>query len=144
MKNVLASMLVITVLIVLSVTMANAGGGQGGGGANFAAFQCYSIDGVNQHRTVTLDDQFGTREKIHVGKGKLLCTPVRGALEEGELDALDPLLAFDHLKCYDMSQNRALNPTPVVKVTDQFDIENVEVFAPSLLCMVMNKNDQPR
>jgi hypothetical protein len=136
-------------LIALSSTDTNAGGGAGGGGTGFEGLQCYSINGADQKRLVTLNDQFGTRENVDVGRGRLICTPVIGELLTGELDQLpvdetaDPPVVADHWKCYDIppfardsrGRIRLIDVNVEVQITDQFDVEVLRAHTPVLLCM---------
>ena len=62
--RVVSCVLAVVGFIALSAAVAQAGGGAGGGGTGFEGFQCYTINGVDQKRTVDLFDQFGERPGI--------------------------------------------------------------------------------
>jgi hypothetical protein len=137
-------------IVALFAGVAQAGGGSGTGQTGFEGLQCYTINGVNQDRVVDLSDQFGQRDSIKVGSGRLICTPVTGELVDGtDLGALPvddtqepPVSLADHYKCYDIPpfarEGRRLRLVDVnaqVEITDQFDIEVVKAHTPILLCM---------
>lgn len=140
--------LVVLGLIALSAAAVQAGGGAGGGGASFEGFQCYTINGGNQPRVVTLSDQFGTRENVAVGSARLICTPVTGEVVVGnELDVLpvddEGNSLANHHKCYDIppfardsrGRIRLIDVNAEVTITDQFDVEILKAHTPILLCM---------
>lgn len=138
--NVLSRVVAVIGCIALSATVAHAGGGQGGGGTGLEGFQCYFINGAPQTRVVTLTDQFGTQNNVHVGAGHLLCTPVTAEVVQGpELNTFLPEDTPDHLKCYTIFPIHPLTPAPVVRVVDQFVFENVAVHVPILLCTIAVK-----
>ena len=148
---------ILTGLGLIAVTAAgvSAGSGAGGGGTSFTGFQCYTINGANQPRVVSLSDQFGTRDSVPVGNGRLICTPVTGEVVSGnELDVLPvddtqdpPVSLADHYKCYDIppfardsrGRIRLIDVNVEIKITDQQDIEVVKAHTPILLCMLAVK-----
>jgi len=149
--SVVLQALAVIGVVVLSVTVAYAGGGQGGGSNELSAFQCYLIDGDQPPAHVlNLVDQFGTRENVQVGRGRLLCAPVTGTKPEGTLPAtFDPLPdGADHLTCYTVSpfERRPsgrlglFDPDAVVDLTDELDVaKGVKVSIPAFVCTLSKK-----
>ena len=150
--KVFSNVLLAIALVVSSAAVAHAGAGSGSG-LLVTLFNCYVIeDGANSPYVLTLNDQFGTRNHVHVGKARLLCTPTtpgdfvdkdglpipnEGALvERGPeltfVDQGDP--NFGHLKCYDAAPRHANGREPIVKITDPFGQETVELEKSRFLC----------
>ena len=146
--NVVSRVLAVIGCIALSATVAHAGAGSGEGGPTIGGFQCYVIDGQEQTRVVTLDDQFGSHD-VHVGEARLLCTPVQITKSPDTINTPDfdspkdavsgELLTLDHLKCYTISPHIRPTPRTVVKIRDGLDNETLRVHRPQLLCTGANK-----
>ena len=141
---VMARMLAVISIISLSVTIAHAGGGAGSGGPVIEGYQCYILEQtVNQSHVVTLLDQFGTREHVRIGNGRLLCAPASATFERGpEAGEFDAVFGGDHLKCYDISP-LVRGPRANVELEDPLDIETARVGAPVFFCSFSFKTVQP-
>src|SRR4051794_29644040 len=64
------------VLVLSSAAVVRAGGGGLGSGITATLFDCYVIhNGADSPFTLAVNDQFGTRENLRVGKARLLCAP---------------------------------------------------------------------
>ena len=142
--NVLSRVLAVIGCIALSATVAHAGAGSGEGGPTIQGLQCYVIDGEEQTRVVTLEDQFGSHD-VHVGEARLLCTTVQITKSPGSSDFNSPKdasgveLPLDHAKCYTISPHIRPTPRTVVKIRDGLDNETLRVQRPQFLCTGANK-----
>ena len=147
--KVLSNVLLAIALIASSAVVAHAGAGSGTSFPVTLAI-CYVIeDGANSPYVLTLQDQFGTREHVRVGKARLLCTPTSmdslgnpdgWTVERGpELNGDFLGTVGDHLKCYDVSSRRPKGPDAVVNIIDPFGNETVELERPRLLCTPATK-----
>jgi hypothetical protein len=132
----LTSVLLGLALIGSSAVVTHAGGGGQGSGVTTLLYDCYFLNGDNSPYTLTLNDQFGTRQHVKLGRARLLCTPTtpdpngpegnQGAtVERGPVlnGNFDEGLA-DHLKCYDAPPFPA-GPRTVVTLNDPFGVETI-------------------
>src|SRR5207248_3234582 len=88
-------------VVVLCTSVAYAGGGSN----IIFPFQCYLINGdtpPSPNNVVNITDQFGTRQNVHVGPARLLCTPTETTKPDLGLFDPPPVLG-DHLTCYTIS-----------------------------------------
>ena len=69
---------VVALVLAASAPIAHAGGGGAGSPVPGAMFDCYLISGDNPPQVLTMDDQFGERTGVKLGKARLLCTPAAG------------------------------------------------------------------
>jgi hypothetical protein len=102
-------------------------------------YDCYLISGVNAPQVLTVDDQFGERTGLKLGKAKLLCTPANGTVESGQLQPGD-FGDGDHLTCYETPPQGA-NPKVAKQVVDPFGAETVKVGVPQFTCVQAFKCD---
>jgi hypothetical protein len=103
-------------------------------------FKCYLISGHNPPHVVRVIDQFG-QETIHVGKARLLCTPV---LEKIVVEGVPAPFSGDHLKCYNIPLAERHDPPAVVDLANQFGIEEgVAVGLSRFLCAPTEKKVRP-
>jgi hypothetical protein len=140
-----ASLLAAGALIAASAAVAQAGGGAGVP-ADIPLFQCYMIeDGVNAPFVLTLTDQFGTREHVRLAKSRLLCTPVVATVESGpDLTGVDfNAETGGHLSCYRLRAQDGTGRDPLVRITDPFGIQTVELEKERLLCAGAQKEILP-
>jgi hypothetical protein len=145
MMKIVVRMVIGIGILAMSVTLAQAGGGQGGGGAELAGFQCYVINGVNQHRVANTTDatdpagtsiKFPDRTNVRIGDGRLICAPVQVTLVGSVLDDTTNYPFAEHLKCYDAFDPRLLVVRgPQVTTWDPLDVEDLRVGAPVFLCI---------
>jgi hypothetical protein len=110
MKVKVLHVLAVLAVLGLAVTVAHAGHGQGG--PEVAVFDCYSINGANSDRVVTLTDQFGIQQNVHINGGKLVCTVATMTKLEGDPDFDNVPGDQDHLKCYQVAIPGPRNATP--------------------------------
>jgi hypothetical protein len=101
-------------------------------------YMCYPITASPSapNKTVTLADQFETREGILVGAAKNLCAP---ALKNDEGSIID---AADHLKCYAIKESPAFAGRNVT-INDQFGTASMRVGAAVSLCAPSLKSLTP-
>ena len=143
-RRILAVLMTLA-LVASSAAVAHAGAGSGSG-LEITLFDCYVIhNGPNSPYVLELTDQFGTRDNVHIGKARLLCTPTtdsttirRGPVLNGNFD---PAVA-DHLKCYDIVPPAA-RPSAVVTINDPFGVETVALEGLSVLCSPATKTVLP-
>jgi hypothetical protein len=118
---------------------AHAGGGGAGSPVPGTLYDCYLINGDNAPQTITVDDQFGERTGVALGKAKLLCTPASGIVESGQLQPGD-FSDGDHLKCYE-TPPKGTNPKVSKQVVDPFLAETVKVGDAHYTCAQAFKCD---
>jgi hypothetical protein len=145
MMGVVARTLMVVAILAQSVTLAQAGGGQGGGGTELAGFQCYVINGANQHRVANTTDgsdpagtsfHFPDRTNAKIGEGRLICAPVQVTVVGSQLDDTTNYPFAEHLKCYDALDPRLLVVRgPQVTTWDPFNVEDLRVGGPVFLCI---------
>jgi len=151
---VVALALVVVGLVAGSAVVAHAGGGAGAGTGSptLSVFQCYVIDGEQPrqaNRIVNLTDQFGARQNVQIGQGRLLCTLATATHSADPLQQFDaPTGAGDHLTCYTISpfeqgprgRPRLVNPDAIVDLSDELNEDKgVKVSIPALLCAQSSK-----
>jgi hypothetical protein len=144
--KVLSSALLALVLVGGSAVVAQAGGAGAGSGVAITLFDCYVIhDGANSPYRLTVNDEFGTREHVRLGKARLLCTPTTpdpngGAGNQGATVERGPALngSFDgglanSFKCYDVNPDLK-GPNTLVTIRDPFGDEHVGLRRLTTLC----------
>lgn len=142
MRRLMIVVLAAIGFVALSAAAAHAGGSAG---ARFgSALRCYFINGVDQSRLVTLEDQFGTQENVVVGRGRLICAPTtRAFVQEGDLDVIpDEFPDPEHQKCYEIKgggRQPRFDPKADVEVADGFGVESVVVRVAQYLCVPASK-----
>ena len=100
-------------------------------------YKCYeviTVNGAPALPVVTLQDQFGAKPAVQVGKPRFFCTPVR-KVREGH-PPVGVKNAKDHLAVYD------LPPQPhatVIKTRDQFGSRELKVIRSVLLAVPTEK-----
>lgn len=143
------AVLMVLALVASSFAVAYAGGM--GAGLSITLVNCYVIHhGANSPYTLAVNDQFGVRQHVRLGKARLLCTlttpgdfvdsngvPIdnQGAVVERGPE-LTVVTTGDHLKCYDVVP-RAASANTVVTITDPFGGaagETVSLEGLSVLC----------
>lgn len=130
---------VVALALAASAPIAYAGGGGAGSPVPGALFDCYVIfNGADAPQTITLDDQFGERTGVRLGRARLLCTPATGIVESGQLQPGD-FSAGDHLTCYDSLSFDSANVRK--QIVDPFVSETVKVLWPVYTCVQAFKCD---
>ncbi len=81
-----------------------------------------------------MDDQFGERTGVKLGKAKLLCTPADGTVDVRTAPTPGDFTPADHIKCYDAPPKGA-NPKVTEVVVDPFVTETVKVGVPQFVCV---------
>jgi hypothetical protein len=125
--------------LVAWAPIAHAGGGGAGSPVPGTLYDCYQIDGDNAPQTITVDDQFGERTGVKLGKAKLLCTPASGIVESGILQPGD-FSEGDHLSCYEVP-GKGSNPKVDKQVVDPFVAQTVRVGEGHYVCAQAFKCD---
>jgi hypothetical protein len=129
----LSSLVLAVALIALSSVVVHAGGGAGAG-VPTTLLDCYLYPGSDSPYTLTVTDQFGTRD-VALGRARFVCTATSEVtvLKGPELNPdFDANLA-DHLKCYDGFVVREQAVGVPVTLTDPF---SNETKTPTFLRMV--------
>ena len=117
----------------------HAGGGGAGSPVPGTLYDCYLINGDNAPKTITVDDQFGERTGVELGKAKLLCTPASGTVDSGQLQPGD-FSGGDHLTCYKVP-GKGSNPKVSKQVVDPFVAQTVKVGETRYVCAQAFKCD---
>ena len=143
----LTCVMLAVVLVLSSSAVVRAGGGGLGSGITATLYDCYLIhNGPDSPFTLTVNDQFGTRQHVRLGKARLLCAPtVQDANGNGAVVEHGPVLngnfdefSADHIKCYDVNPSLA-GPSATVRLNDVLVDETVTLEKLSMLCTLAIK-----
>src|SRR5262245_3023525 len=122
---------VVTLVLAASATFAYA--------QEITLLDCYLVvNGEDAPQKLTLDDQFGERSKVKLGKPRLLCTQATGTVESGELRPGD-FTEADHVICYDTPARGSVNVKK--QISTPLTSGTVKVLVPVFTCVLGFKCD---
>jgi hypothetical protein len=98
---------------------------------------CYEAEGERVRQTVSLEDQFGTHERVRVERPKLFCNPVEKIHGTETAAILEPEV---HLTCYEIFTPQRTR-SQQFGILNQFEEDLFTVTSSQLLCVPSAKGE---
>jgi len=99
---------------------------------NLNHYRCYEVTGERARETVSLEDQFGTDERVRVERPHYFCNPVEKTTSAGTSPILEPDV---HLTCYEIFAPQRTQATDVAVANQIEPTDTFTVTAFELLCV---------